>query len=519
MRGITKRFPRVLANDKVDFEAKRGEVHALVGENGAGKSTLLRILYGLEEADEGEARVHGVPLEPGDTAGAIRAGLGMVHQHFMLVPTFTVAENVVLGEEPGLGPFFARGAARRHVARLSEEFGLRVAPDARVEDLSVGEQQRVEILKVLYRGASVLILDEPTAVLTPSEVEELFRVLRDLRAKGKTIVLITHKLKEVMAVSDRVTVLRRGAVVGNLETDSTSPETIAQLMVGRPVLVQVHRRAARPGKVVLDVQNLSARSSRGLTALHEVSFDVREGEVLGIAGVEGNGQTELVQVLAGIGRPSGGRVLLDGKDVTHATPLERLRRGFARPGETQPGSSFAHVPEDRLRHGVVPDMTVFENAILGSQRERRFRRGLSVDMGEARTFAAELMKRLDVRPNAPELPVRVLSGGNQQKLVVARELAREPRCLLVAQLTRGVDVGAQQTIWQQVIDARDRGTAVLLVSAELAEVISLSDRIGVIYSGRLVKLVDARATDERVLGAAMAGLPEPEAPPPREARP
>jgi simple sugar transport system ATP-binding protein len=487
---ITKRFPRVLANDNVSFEARAGEVHALVGENGAGKSTLMKVAAGFYAADEGTVRVDGVELRKGDPRHAIQQGVGMVHQHFMLVPVFTVAENVVLGAEPRSGPVFAKDRARDEVAALAKKFGLTIDPDARVEHLSVGEQQRVEILKVLYRGAKVLILDEPTAVLTPAEVDELMRVLRGLREQGKTIIFITHKLREVMALSDRVTVMRRGAAVGTVETKDTTPEKIAEMMVGRPVLFDVEKKKANPGKTVLQVEGVSALSRRGLEALHEVSFEVRAGEVFGIAGVEGNGQTELVEVLAGIQLPSRGRVLLEGRDITNASPGERL-------------GVIGHIAEDRHRNGCVLDMTVWENAILGSQS--RFAVPGLLRNGMAREHAARCIAELDVRPPETDVVFRGLSGGNQQKLVVARELARGPRLLVASQLTRGVDIGAMLAIWKTVLAARDAGAAVLLVSAELTEVLSLADRIGVLYAGRLVKVLEAENATEKELGALMGG--------------
>jgi simple sugar transport system ATP-binding protein len=490
LRGVTKRFPRVVANDRVDFAATAGEVHALVGENGAGKSTLMKMLAGIYAPDEGEIRVGGELLPPGDPRAAIRRGVGMVHQHFMLVPVFTVLENVVLGAEPVHGPLLDLARGRARIVELAKQFGLRIDPDARIEDLSVGEQQRVEIMKVLYRGAQVLVLDEPTAVLTPAEVDDLIRVLKGLKEQGKTVIFITHKLREVMALSDRVTVMRQGAALGTQETKDTSPEKIAELMVGRPVLVDLAKTKANPGAVVLEVSGLSALSRRGLPALRDVSFEVRAGEILGIAGVEGNGQTELVEVLAGIRAPSAGTVRLEGRDITRATP--RQRQG-----------ALGHVAEDRHRDGCILDMTVWENAILGS--ERRFTWPLGLDREAAVKFTEELEEALDVRPRAPEILFRGLSGGNQQKLVVARELARAPLLLVLSQLTRGVDIGAMVAIWKKVLEARDRGAAVVLVSAELSEVLSLSDRVGVIYAGKIARIVDAALADEREIGLLMGG--------------
>ncbi len=491
LRAVTKRFPRVLANDRVDFSARAGEVHALVGENGAGKSTLMKVLAGLYPADEGEILVEGKPLRGGDPAEAIERGVGMVHQHFMLVPVFTVAENLVLGSEPGHGPILDMAAARREVEKLAKTFGVTIDPDARIEDLSVGEQQRVEILKVLYRGARVLVLDEPTAVLTPGEVDELIRVLRGLRDQGKTIIFITHKLREVMALSDRVTVMRRGAKVGTVETKETTPEKIAELMVGRPVLVDIHKTRANPGEPILRVSGLSALSRRGLPAVREVSFEVRKGEILGIAGVEGNGQAELVEALTGIRLPSAGTVLVGSTDVTRDAPARRREEGLG----------FVH--EDRHRHDCVLDMLVFENALLGdSPAFDPTPFGLRP---RARGLARKVIETLDVRPPETDVPFRGLSGGNQQKFVIARELQRTLQALVVAQPTRGVDIGAMVDIWKKLLELRDKGAAILLVSAELGEVLTLSDRIGVLYAGKLVQIVDADKTDERELGVLMGG--------------
>jgi general nucleoside transport system ATP-binding protein len=489
LKGITKRFPRVLANDRVDFGARKGEVHALVGENGAGKSTLMKILAGIYEPDEGEVFLEGERLRGGDPAEAIRRGVGMVHQHFMLVPPFTVAENVALGAEPRRGPIFDRARAEADVAALAKSVGFTIDPRQRVEDLSVGEQQRVEILKVLYRGARVLVLDEPTAVLTPGEVEELLRVLRGLREQGKTIIFITHKLREVMALSDRVTVMRRGAAVGTVETKDTTAERIAELMVGRPVLVDVAKKKATPGEVALEVENLCASSRRGLPALRNVSFEVRKGEIFGIAGVEGNGQSELVEVLSGIREATSGRTSLG-----DASPFQRRQAGYG------------FIPEDRHRHACVLDMTVWENGLL-THAHRPDYAGVAgvIRRRSAIGLADSLIRELDVRPAAPEVPFRALSGGNQQKFVVARELSRTPGVLVISQLTRGVDIGAMTAIWKKIIEQRDAGRAVLLVSAELTEILSLADRIGVMYAGELVKVVDADQTNEQELGLLMAG--------------
>ncbi|MBI3273194.1 MAG: ABC transporter ATP-binding protein [Planctomycetes bacterium] len=503
MRGITKVFPRVVANRDVDLSVEPGEIHALIGENGAGKSTLMKILYGLQAPDAGTVRLFGAPLHPHTPAAAIRAGLGMVHQHFMLLPPLTVAENVVLGQEPArLGVFLDRDRAEAELLALSERYRLSVDPRARVESLSVGQEQRVEILKVLYRGARVLILDEPTAVLTPPEVEELYAILRALKAEGKTVLFISHKLAEVMAVTDRVTVMRRGEVAGRVNTRDTSREELARLMVGRPVLFAVEKPPARPGAIALRVQGLSALGHRELPAVRDVSFDALAGEILGIAGVEGNGQTELIEVLTGLREATAGSVELAGQEILRPGRFRKTLR--ARPNDLL-RLGMGHVPEDRHKRGLVLDYSVADNLVLGRHRLREFNGFLLRRGGALLAHARERIASFDIRPPDPHVPARALSGGNQQKIVVARELARDPRVLLACQPTRGVDIGAIESIHRRLIEERERGKSILLVSAELSEILSLADRIAVMYGGRIVGTLDRIDANEERLGQLMTG--------------
>ncbi|WP_038045944.1 ABC transporter ATP-binding protein [Thermus caliditerrae] len=489
LKDITKRFPLVLANDHISLDLEWGEVLALVGENGAGKSTLMKIVYGLQPPDEGEMWVDGKPYRPKSPLDAIAHGIGMVHQHFMLVEPFTVLENLVLGLEPGSPLFLSLDEARAKAQALMEELGFQVPLDERIENLPVGLQQRVEILKALYREAKILILDEPTAVLTPQEAEELFRFLKAYVARGNAAIFISHKLKEVLEVSHRVTVIRDGKVVGTVRTEATSLEELARMMVGREVVLRVQKGPARPREVVLEVEGLEAAPR-----LKGVSFQVRAGEIVGIAGVEGNGQTELVEALAGL-RPHRGVVRYLGR------PLPPSARRVREVG-------VSHIPEDRLARGLVLDFSVRENAILGDQHQAPFRGFLSFLNGEAvEAHAAKLVESFDVRPRSTELSARRFSGGNQQKIVVGRELLRRPKLLIAAQPTRGVDVGAIEFIHQRLVEARDQGLAVLLVSADLSEVLSLADRILVMYEGRIMgELTPEEATEER-LGLLMAGIP------------
>jgi ABC-type uncharacterized transport system ATPase subunit len=494
MRGTTKAFPGVVANDHVDFSVHPGEIHALVGENGAGKTTLMNVLYGLIHADSGEVLINGTPTRITGPRDAIAHGIGMVHQHFMLIPVFTVGENVMLGREPVSGPgFYDRAAARKKIADLTREYGLALDADARMGDLPVGLQQRAEIVKVLYRGANILILDEPTGVLTPQESAELFGVLRGLVKNGKTIIFISHKLREVLEISDRITVMRRGKVVGHLTTKETTEEEIATLMVGREVLLRVDKKPANPGPVTFKVENLTASSDRGVPALKGVSFELHQGEILGIAGVEGNGQSELMEVLAGTRRATGGRVLLGDKDVT------------AFDARTERDAGIAFIPEDRRGTGLVLGYSIAENLILGRQRSAAFSwHELVLKLVAIREWARRLVKEFDIRTPSIDTAVRNLSGGNQQKVIVAREMGSRPRVMLASQPTRGVDIGAIEFIHRRLVQERDEGTAILLVSAELDEIRSLSDRIAVMYEGKIVSIEPPETPEER-LGLLMTG--------------
>jgi simple sugar transport system ATP-binding protein len=496
LRNITKQFPLVLANDDVTFLVKKGEIHALVGENGAGKSTLVNILYGMLRPDRGTLTVNGKEVHFADPGDAIDYGIGMVHQHFMLIPPLTVAENVVLGKEPSQFGFVGTKKANRIVRELSEQYGLKVDATAKVETLSVGIEQRIEIIKVLYRGAEILILDEPTAVLTPQEVEEFFEILLSLKAQGKTIIFITHKLQEVMAVSDSVTVMRQGRVVGSVVTKDTTRNEIATMMVGRTVLFRVEREAAQPGETVLKVKDLHALNNKRLPALRGVSFNVRQGEILGIAGVEGNGQTELVEVLTGLRKAENGEVKIHGMVITNFTPRLVREQGVG------------HIPEDRRRRGLVLDYTVAQNMVLGIHYRPPFvkRWGLDVmSFAPIKEKAERLIHEFDVRPPDQENPVGNLSGGNQQKVIVAREFDQDPKLLIAAQPTRGIDVGSIEFIHSRLIQARDAGKAVLLISADLEEILSISDRIVVMYEGRIVGILSPEDATEERLGLMMTG--------------
>jgi ABC-type uncharacterized transport system ATPase subunit len=496
--GISKSFGAVQANRDIDLTVARGTIHGIVGENGAGKSTLMSILYGFYQADAGEIRIGGQPTAIPDSLAAIRAGIGMVHQHFMLVEPFTVLENVVLGAESGalLRPSLAR--ARAELRRLEEEYELEVDPDAVVGELSVGLQQRVEILKALYRECDILILDEPTGVLTPAEADHLFRILENLRAEGKTIVLITHKLREIMAVTDAVSVMRRGEMVRTFVTAETTPAELAEAMVGRRVLLRVEKGPATPGPVALEVRGLDLVDAQGVHRLKSVDLTVRAGEIVGIAGVAGNGQSELLEVLAGIRAATGGTVLLDGR------PLDLSRTTNA---DDRRAASMAHVPEDRHRRGLVMPFAEWENSFLGYQGEDRFRGpAFTLDRRAIRDLAREGIERFDIRPPSCDLRTANFSGGNQQKIVIAREMERDPDILLVGQPTRGVDIGAIEFIHRQIVALRDRGKAILLVSVELDEIQALADRIVVMFDGRISGQRLAGETDERELGLLMAGI-------------
>nr|WP_289852116.1 ABC transporter ATP-binding protein [Rhizobium sp. SSA_523] len=493
MVGIDKSFGAVHANKNINLTIHKGTIHGIIGENGAGKSTLMSILYGFYQADRGEIRVDGSPLAIRDSQAAIAAGIGMVHQHFMLVENFTVLENIMLGAEGGQMLSKGVAEARIELKRLETEYGLDVDPDAVIEELPVGRQQRVEILKALYRRADILILDEPTGVLTPAEADHLFKVLRVLRDQGKTVILITHKLREIMAITDEVSVMRRGEMVATRRTADTSVEELAELMVGRRVLLRVEKGEANPGKVLLSVQNLTVKDARGVTMVDNVSFEVREGEIVGIAGVAGNGQSELLEAIAGIRKPASGRIMIDGKPIEGADPA-RLRE-----------LGLAHIPEDRHHMGLVLKFEEYENAVLGYHRDPRYGKGSLLDLKAIQADAEEKIQKYDIRPPNPRLKTANFSGGNQQKIVVAREIERDPKVLIIGQPTRGVDIGAIEFIHRRIVDMRDAKKAVLLISVELDEIRSLSDRILVMFAGRVVG-EKAPDTAEQTLGLMMAGI-------------
>jgi general nucleoside transport system ATP-binding protein len=493
LRAITKRFPGVLANDRVDFDLRPGEVHALLGENGAGKSTLMNILYGLYTPDEGQIVLRGQPIELGSTRAAIEHGIGMVHQHFMLIPVMTVAENIVLAIEPRhAGVLLDYDAARRRVRELSQRYGLLVDPDARVDRISVGQQQRVEILKALYRGAEILILDEPTAVLTPQESRELNEIIRALKEQGKSIIFISHKLNEVLEIADRITTLRRGAVVATISAAGATEEGLARMMVGREVLLRVDKKAAEPGPALLAVDHLRVFDDRGLEAVRDVSLEVRAGEIVGLAGVDANGQSELIDAIAGLRHVASGRILLDGVDLTDGTARRALDSGIG------------HIPEDRHLRGLVLEFSLTENLALHDYRKTPNSRYGFLNLRRMFERARRLLRAFDVRGGTPATRAAALSGGNQQKVVLAREIEADPKLLIAAQPTRGLDVGAIEFVHRRLVEQRDAGRGVFLVSLELEEILSLSDRILVIYEGEIVGEFPPTATEEE-LGFAMTG--------------
>ena len=492
LKGITKRFGSLVANDRIDLSVAPGQVHALLGENGAGKTTLMNVLYGLLQPDEGEILLDNQAVRFGSPKDAIAAGIGMVHQHFMLVPVFTVAENVTLGIEPTRpSGLLDRRKTRREVRELSHRYGLEVDPDALVENLPVGIQQRVEIIKALVREATVLILDEPTAVLTPAETEDLFRIIRQLQDGGKSIVFISHKLKEVQAIADTITILRRGKVVGQRPPGTTEDE-LASLMVGRNVQLRVSKEVAKPGDVVLDVSDLTVADETGRVSVNGMSFQVRAGEILGVAGVQGNGQTELCEALMGLRPAAAGLVTLNGRDLTHATPAQRLRAGIA------------YVPEDRQEDGLIGEFSVADNMVLDQYNRPPFASGINLNLGAIASNAAERVQEFDVRTTSAQAPVGTLSGGNQQKVILARELGREHKVLVASQPTRGLDVGSIEFVHRRIVDQRDKGMAVLIVSAELDEIYALADRIAVMYEGKITGFRPPTVPMEE-LGLLMAG--------------
>ncbi|HYE11601.1 MAG TPA: ABC transporter ATP-binding protein [Patescibacteria group bacterium] len=493
MKGISKSFPGIKANDNINLSVEKGEIHVLLGENGAGKSTLMNILYGLYQPDEGQIYVKEKAVRISNPNIAITLGIGMVHQHFMLVQPFTVAENIVLGSEPKKGTSLDIGKAVKDVEELSKKYELKVDPNALISDISVGMQQRVEILKTLYRGADILILDEPTAVLTPQEIEELGIILKSLVSQGKTIILITHKLKEVMAMSDRVTIIRRGKVIDTLNTKDTNIDELAEKMVGRKVNLQVDKSDRQAASPVLEVKGLKALDTRGLEAVKGVDFEVKGGEILGIAGVDGNGQTQLLQSITGLQKPTAGEVLLNGKEITGLPPKDVIESGVG------------HIPEDRHKRGLILNYSLAENSILGSHRDKKFRGRFGMNYPKIREHARRLIHDFDVRTPNENVEARSLSGGNQQKMIIAREVDRDPGLCIAAQPTRGLDVGAIEFVHKRLVELRDSGKAVLLVSLELDEIMSLSDRIAVMYDGKIVATVDAKDATEKKLGILMAG--------------
>ncbi len=493
LRGITKQFPGVLANDRVDFDLSKGEVHALLGENGAGKTTLMNILYGLYTPDAGEILINDRPAHISSPHDAIARGIGMVHQHFMLIPVMTVTENIVLAVEPKIGGVFLdHGGARGRVLEISKRFNFAINPDARIQDITVGQQQRVEILKALYRNADLLILDEPTAVLTPQEATELFAILKDLVAEGMSIIFISHKLHEVLEIADRITVLRRGKKVDTIPRAGATEPQLARMMVGREVLLRVDKKPGSPGETLLEVEGLNVVDDRGLEAVRDVSFHVRAGEIVGIAGVDGNGQTELIDAVTGLRKIASGSVSIGGRDFTTANTNTRLEEGMG------------HIPEDRHRRGLVLEFSLAENVTLHDYDKPPFSRFGWLNPRRVIAFARKLLQEYDVRGGGPQTRAASLSGGNQQKVVVAREVSRNPRVLIAAQPTRGLDVGAIEFVHQRLIAERDAGRAILLVSLELDEILSLSDRILVIYEGHIVGEYSPDVSEEE-LGIAMTG--------------
>lgn len=493
LKNITKTFGEVIANKDVSIKIEPGTIHAIVGENGAGKSTIMRIAYGFYKADSGEILVDGQSVNIRTPQDAIKLGIGMVHQHFMLVDTMSVAENIVLGAETGNSINLDLDKASEDIFKLSEELKLGVKPRAIIEDLSVGQQQRVELLKALYRNAKLLILDEPTAVLTPQEVEEFFQILRKMREQGKTVVIITHKLEEVLAISDNVTVMRDGKVVGNVKTAETSSKDLAKMIVGRDVLLRVEKTKAQPKSTVLEVKNLAVKGKHGIT-INNVSFAVHSGEIVGIAGIEGNGQTELIETLAGLIQGTNGSIEFEGKDISKTNPRQRKELGIA------------HIPEDRHKRGLLLNSDLTENSILGVHYRPPVAAGIGLINGAAvDKRCKEIIQNFDVRPPNPELSAKSLSGGNQQKLIIGREFDLKPKLLLVSQPTRGVDIGAIEFIHRKLIGLRDAGTAVLLVSAELEEVTALADRLLVIREGKIVGEVNPKETSIEEIGLMMTG--------------
>ncbi len=497
MKGITKTFPGIIANDNIDLSVRKGEIHAILGENGAGKSTLMSVLFGFYKPDKGEILINGKKVNIKSPSDAFRYGVGMVHQHFQLVQNFTVTENIVLGAEPTKNGVLDIDTARKKVAALSEKYGLNVDVDAKIEDISVGMQQRVEILKVLYRNADIVILDEPTAVLTPQEIEELIDIMRTFIKEGKSVILITHKLKEIMMVSDRCSVLRRGKYIGTVDIENTSEKDLAEMMVGREVNFKVDKEDMKTGKVILDIKDLRVTNSRGIEAIKGLSLQVREGEILGIAGIDGNGQSELVEAISGLKKADSGTILINGEDITNISIRERAEHGLG------------HIPEDRQKHGLVLEFNLGENLLLQKYYREPYQNKGIINFQEVDKKAKQLIKDFDVRcANEEKTIVRSMSGGNQQKAIIAREVDIEPKILVASQPTRGLDVGAIEYIHKRLVDIRNEKKAVLLISFELDEILSVSDRIAVIYEGTIVGVVDPEDTNENELGLMMSGSKE-----------
>lgn len=493
MLNIRKEFPGIVANDNVTLQVKKGEIHALLGENGAGKSTLMNVLFGLYQPEQGEIRVNGEPHKITSPNIANELGIGMVHQHFMLVDPFTVTENIILGKEPSKAGKIDLKEASEEVRKLSEQYQLRVDPHAKIADISIGMQQRVEILKTLYRGAEILIFDEPTAVLTPQEIKELITIMKALVKEGKSIILITHKLKEIMEVCDRVTVIRKGQGIGTVTVSETNPNELASLMVGREVLFKTEKTEGVPTDVVLDVKGLEVKDARGVSAVRNLDLTVRAGEIVGIAGVDGNGQSELIEALAGLRKTTAGSIQLNGKEIRNLKPRKITESGVG------------HIPEDRHKHGLVLDYSIGENIVLQTYYQQPFSKGGILNSRKIFEKARSLIKSYDVRTPSEYTPARALSGGNQQKAIIGREVDRNPDLLIAAQPTRGLDVGAIEFIHKRLIEQRDAGKAVLLISFELDEIMNVSDKIAVIYEGEIVAIVNPKETTEQELGLLMAG--------------
>ena len=493
MLNIRKEFPGIVANDDITLQLKRGEIHALLGENGAGKSTLMNVLFGLYQPEKGQIKVNGEEVKITSPNIANDLGIGMVHQHFMLVDTFTVTENIILGKEPTKGGRIDLKEASKEVRELSERYGLKIDPDAKISEISVGMQQRVEILKTLYRGAEILIFDEPTAVLTPQEIKELIQIMKNLISEGKSIILITHKLKEIMEVCDRCTVIRKGKGIGTVNVSESNPNELASLMVGREVVFTTVKKDAKPAGDVLEISNLVVKDSRGVNAIRGLNLTVKAGEIVGIAGVDGNGQTELIEAITGLRKSESGSIKLNGNELINKKPRKITESGIG------------HIPQDRHKHGLVLDYSIGENMVLQTYYKEPFSKNGILKFKNIFDKARKLIEEFDVRTPSEHTPARALSGGNQQKAIIAREIDRNPDLLIAAQPTRGLDVGAIEFIHKRLIEQRDQGRGVLLISFELDEILNVSDRIAVIYEGAIVAIVDPKKTTEQELGLLMAG--------------